>query len=429
MNLIILVISLTLDSCLYRADQNNWTVRNAQLEVEAAKAQQGEALAAYFPQLSVNALGYHAIHPMLSIDKNDIAFGIQSSGPYGSLISSIISSLDIDFEYEGFQKGSAVGLTLIQPVYLGGRIVTGNKLAKLGYQAASTKASLTRRTTAEEVESAYWQVIQLQEKRKTLLNIHNMLDTISRDVESAFAAGLATENDHLQVKLKQGELRSGLLQVNNGIKLAKINLLNLIGMDSADSVEIVWRESYTDTVESDSEYKLGHLPEEELLDMQVKAKELERRMTMGEALPSVILGATYGYSHLNNRSQMNGVACVMLDIPITNWGKTARKMQRQQAGIEMAKNERDYYLKQLELQKMMLSMNVETTREQLKVAEEMLSTAQSSYNIQLDNYKAGLISLSELLVTQTSLRDAEENLVSAKIAYYKALNAIKNRKD
>jgi len=151
-------------------------------------------------------------------------------------------------------------------------------------------------------------------------------------------------------------------------------------------------------------------------------------MTIGEALPSIMLGATYGYSHLNNKQQMNGVACVMVQIPLTDWGKTARKMQRQQAGIEIAKNERDYYLKQLELQKMMLSMNVETAREQLKVAEEMLETAQSSYKIQTDNYRAGLVTLSDLLITQSSLRDAEENLVAARIAYYKSLNAIKNRR-
>jgi len=424
MNLIILLyIALNLDSCLQRADQNNYAVRNAQLEVAAAQYQKGEALAAYFPQLSVGAFGYHAMRPMLTIDKDDIIFGVQSSNPYLSLITNLISGSNIDFRYEGFQKGSAVGFSLVQPVYVGGRVVTGNKLAKLGYQASLLKNAMTRRTTAEEVEAAYWQVIQLQEKRKTLLNLQTLLDTLSRDVESAYAAGLVTENDRLQIKLKQGELRSGMIQVDNGIRLSRINLLNLIGMTSADSVEVVWTELSDTTVGA-----IGRLPEEELLDMQVKAKELERRMTIGEALPSVMLGATYGYSHLNNKQQMNGVACVMVNIPITDWGKTARKMQRQQTYIEMARNERDYYQKQLELQKMMLSMNAETTHEQLKVAEEMLATAQSSYKIQSDNYHAGLIPLSELLLTQSSLRDAEENLVAARIAYYKALNAIKNRK-
>jgi len=425
MNLIILIISLTLDSCLHYAEQNNYAVRNAQLEVAAAQAQQGEALSAYFPKLSVGAFGYHAIQPLLRIDKDDIVFGVQGgTGPYASLIASAIASLDINFEYQGYQKGSAVGMTLLQPIYVGGRVVTANKMAKLGYEAAVRKMSLARRTTAEEVEAAYWQVIQLQEKQKTLQTLQTLLDTLQRDVESAYAAGLATENDRLQVKMKQGELRSGLLQVNNGIKLSRMNLFNLIGVDASDSLDIVCDDSAAD----ESQYTIGRLPEEDLLDMQVKAKEMERRMTIGEALPTVMLGATYGYSHLNSKEEMNGVACVMLNIPITDWGRTARKMQRQQAAIDIAKNERDYYVKQLELQKMMLTMNVETSREQLKVAEEMVVTARSSYKIQSDNYNAGLIPLSELLITQSSLRDAEENLVAARIAYYKALNAIKNRR-
>ena len=334
MNLIILIISLTLDSCLHYAEQNNWVVRNAQLEVAAAEAQKGEALAAYFPQVSAAALGYHALHPMLTIDKNDIVFGVQSDNPYVSMITDLISRLDVDFRYEGFQKGSAVGLTLVQPIYAGGRIVTGNKLAKLGYEAALLKSAVARRTTVEEVENAYWQVVQLQEKRKTLQGLQLLLDTLSRDVESAYSAGLVTENDRLQIKLKKGELRSGMIQVDNGIRLSRLNLFNLIGIENGDSVNVVWTE-----LREDEDSSVGKLPEEELLDMQVRAKELERRMTIGEALPSVMLGATYGYSHLNNRSQMNGVAGVMVNIPITDWGKTARKMQRQQAGIEMAKNE------------------------------------------------------------------------------------------
>lgn len=423
MTLLILLIALNLDSCLIRADQNNWAVRNAQLEIEAAKAQRGEALAAFFPQVSLGISGYYALHPLLTIDKSDVLNGLQSNIPYFTQITNFISDLDMDIKYEGFQQGSAGGLTLIQPIFLGGRVEAGNKLAKLGYQAALLKNAVTRRTTAEEVESAYWQVIQLQEKRKTLQNLQSLLDTLYRDVESAYSAGLVTENDRLQIKLRQGELHSGIIQVDNGIRLSRLNLFNLIGIVSDDSVKVVWTDVYdTSTV------VIGHLPEEDLLDMQVRAKELERRMTLGEALPSVVFGATYGYSYLNSRDKTNGAVGVMVNVPLTDWGKTTRKMQRQQAYIDMARNERDYYLKQLELQKIMLSMNVETTRQQLAVAEEMLATAKSSYKIQSDNYSAGLIPLSELLITQSSLRDAEENLVSARIAYYKALNAIKNRK-
>ena len=239
MNLIILLyIALNLDSCLIRADQNNYAVRNAQLEISAAKAQQGEAMAAYFPQLSASAFGYHALHPMLTIDKDDIIFGIQSTNPFVSLVTNLISGMVITFKYEGFQKGSAVGLSLIQPIYVGGRVVTGNRLAKLGYEAALLKSAIARRTTAEEVEAAYWQVIQLQEKRRTLQGLQLLLDTLLRDVESAYSAGLVTENDRLQIKLKQGELRSGMIQVDNGIRLSRLNLFNLIGIEKEDSVNV-----------------------------------------------------------------------------------------------------------------------------------------------------------------------------------------------
>lgn len=48
-------------------------------------------------------------------------------------------------------------------------------------------------------------------------------------------------------------------------------------------------------------------------------------MALGEALPQVMLGASYGYSYLTEKSKWNGVAFVTVKVPITDWGKISKK--------------------------------------------------------------------------------------------------------
>lgn len=434
-------IHLTLDSCLAHAEAHNAEVMNAQLGIAAATAQKGEALAAYFPTINLSAFGYQSIRPLVTIGVTDVIGTSEAALKISDMIDWIGGKLGINTKYEGFQHGYAAGAQLMQPIYAGGRIVTANKMAKLGYQAAQAKRQMTLRNNKENVEKAFWQVIGLQEQLATLQQINLLLDTVERDVRSAVRSGLVTENDLLKVQLKRGELESGVLQVENGIRLTKMNLLNTIGMQFTlfsndpelphlDSIYLEYKALEVDSAVLGNGLEalsIAGLPESQLLDMQVRLREYEKRMTLGEALPQMGLGGSYGYTRLNTTEQWNGVAYVMLTIPLTDWGKTARKMQRHEAQIEMAKNDRDYLNSQLLLQVRMLWMNLETAYRQVKVAEQNYETAQQSYNHQMAHFRAGMIAVNELLEGETSLRQAAEGRLKALIAYREALTAYKLR--
>ena len=63
---------LSLDECMTMALENNMSVRNAELDVFAARAQKQEAFAEYFPKVSVNAFAFYAFDPLLEIGVTDI---------------------------------------------------------------------------------------------------------------------------------------------------------------------------------------------------------------------------------------------------------------------------------------------------------------------------------------------------------------------
>ena len=55
-------------------------------------------------------------------------------------------------------------MTLVQPVFMGGRIVNGNKLANIGKQVSEYQLSLTEDQVEASVNQYYWQIVALKEK-------------------------------------------------------------------------------------------------------------------------------------------------------------------------------------------------------------------------------------------------------------------------
>ena len=105
-----------------------------------------------------------------------------------------------------FGKGTYGMLNAVQPVYAGGRIVNGNRLAALGVEAGGYKERLVRNEVLLSTEEQYWRVVALDQKLKTAARYEDFLNRLLVKVESAYQAGLVTKNDVLKVKLKLSEL-------------------------------------------------------------------------------------------------------------------------------------------------------------------------------------------------------------------------------
>ncbi len=438
------VLELSLERCKELALENNPYILNSQLDVYAARAQKREALAEYFPKVSVNAFSFYAFDPMLELGVTDLLGKSDFTYNLQNMVNSLASVYGFDPVFSTMHYGVSATVSVMQPVFAGGRIVNGNRLAALGVEAAGLQKDIRERSTGEEVEKGYWQVVALEEKMKTLDQMQGLVDTLYKDVSSARAAGLATENDLLQVQLKRNELKSGKIQLKNGIRLAKMNLFNSIGVkynpystirnDSIPYIDDILLTDKTDMFEAPEKY---YRPEEEvaarqeesrLLEISVQSKRLEKRMAIGEALPQIGVGASYGYNDMGiSDGRMNGAVYAMVQIPISDWGKTARKMQRYDAQLQKAENEKEYLDAQLVLQIRKLWIDLSSAWDQLQVARESVDVAGESVRSLTAYYKAGMSPLSELLQAQTRLREAADEYTGQCINYRIALQAYLDR--
>ena len=423
--------SLTLDSCKVLALRNNAAVKNAALDVAAAQEVKKQAFTKYFPNVSVMAGGYYAANPLFEYGIDDIE-NANARQWLHNLYYEYGAALGLPDRITLCENGVMAGAMVVQPVYMGGQIVNGNKLAKVGVEAAELKAQLTEDQITQQVEETYWQTVSLIEKRKTLRQAITFLDTLHRDVTAAAEAGLVTWNDILKVELKQNEMRSNMLKVNNGITLSTMLLCQMIGMEYSENLIL------TDTVsnetgstaspEADFADAVRRRKESQLLDLQVSAEELKKKMALGETLPHLTIGGTASYGNLVfDHFSANALAFTTLQIPLTSWWETAHKIRQQNFLIQKAENERADYVAKMELETRQAWCNVEEAKSQVTLAESSVRSAESNLADTKSNFDAGLVPVSDLLEAQTLLLQAQNQRTDAlidlkiKAEHYKTL--------
>lgn len=163
------------------------------------------------------------------------------------------------------------------------------------------------------------------------------------------------------------------------------------------------------------------MDEIQLLALNVKAKRLEKKMAIGEALPQVALGVTAGYFDLNDSGKSNALAFATVQIPLSDWGKTASKAQRLEIQVQKAENERAYLQRQLRLQLDRLWVDLTSAYDRWQLSEQALLTSRRLYDAALSNYAAGLVPLQELLEAESTLRTDSSDRCDRLIEYRTAV--------
>jgi len=424
----------TLEKCKELALQNNAKARNSQLSLDAAEHVKMEAFTKYFPSVNAIGLGFRAGKGMMSMDLDlssmmqpmmeglmpTMGWMMQQGAPLDPAAFSAEPQ-----KIEMLEKGVIAGVTAMQPVYAGGQIVTGNRLAKLGVEVAQLQKTMSDDELLIAVEQFYWQILTLEEKMKTIAEAENLLNRAHTDVKNAVEAGLVNRNDLLKVELKQNELESGKLKLANGLRLSKMVLAQFVGV-SADGFEIDTALSGNLPspleVRSDHTSALMQRTEYQLLDKNVAANELMVKMKVGENLPTVAVGAGWNYFNFDKGGLMPmkndfGMLFGTVSVPISNWWGGSHAVKKQKLQVQIAENDKRDASDMLLIQMQQLLNDVEEAYAQIQLAERGIAAALENVRLCDDYYQAGTGLLTELLDAQNSLQLARDQYTEAATEY------------
>ena len=385
----------SLAQCKKLALENNARMKNARLEVSSARQTKEEAFTNFFPSLSASALGYNANQPLVEANLGGMPLALLKNGIVGDI-------------------------TVTQPLFAGGQIVNGNKLAQLGVEVSRFKQEQSEKEVLLTTEVYYWQIISLNEKLKTLAIVEQLVNSLYKDVDAAVKAGVKNRNDLLQVQLRKNSVASDRLQLENGLKLSRMLLGQYVGL-KADSLNI---ESVSfDEPASPEKLRTDHgaalltTPEYQLLAKNVEANRLQQKITVGKYLPTVGVGASYMYDDLMDKDNTTAMVFAKVSVPLSDWWGGSHAIKKQKFQTMMAQNEQRNNSDLLLIQMQKLWNDVEESYKQVKLAEESVVTATENVRLNTNYYQAGTTTLSDLLDSQLLLQQSRNQHTDAYTQY------------
>ena len=417
----------TLQQLKDSALQNNIAIRKARYDIDAAQQQRKEAFTKYFPNISGTGLWFNANKGMAKMDMN---LSEQISPEMGAVLAQsfpaeALAALANPISISMMKNGTIGSLMAVQPVFAGGQIINGNKLAKVGEDVSRLQLQLSENEVEKTAEQYYWQLISLQEKMKTVEAVEALLADIGKDVEVALKAGVVVRNDLLQVQLRQNDVASQKLKLRNGLSLVRMLMAQHCGL--RDTLFTVTEAQVDEPLTAVSSLRVDHqqallsTAEYQLLNQQVKATGLQHKMEVGKNLPSVGIGAGYNYHNLLDNNHTFGMVFATVSVPISDWWGGSHAIKRKKIEQQKAQEQLTDNAELLKIRMQKAWNDVEESMQQLAIAQRSIEQAEENLRLNRNFYKAGTSKMSDLLEAQLLYQQARDSHTDASADYHNKL--------
>ncbi len=421
----------SLEQCLDLARQNSHELRTAALEMEAATEQRKEAFTNYFPRISATVMAFRLFDELVKAD-----------GTYPREIAAIstqfVPLIGTPFSISEFNRAYSATATLVQPVFHGGQIATGNKLARLQEDVTVLQQQLTEKEVVQKVTECYWQLAQVRYNLSTLEAAEKQVDAVMQQVENFLNAGVTTRNSLLKVRLRQQELSSNRLKLENADHVLRLLLAQQIGIAPAEAdknfdimLEDKPVEQPIEAVEGQLSLSPDHREELQLLGKAVEAQALQVRMERGKLLPHLAVGLAGYHTGLGGFSENvknylhtrmnNGAVFGTLSVPLTDWWGGNYAVKRQKIKLQQAQEKRENARQMLQIDIERAWTNLQEAYKQVQIAQASCDEAAENLRMSTDQYRMSTCTLTDLLDAETLNRKAQNSLAEAKAIYQIAL--------
>ena len=169
---------------------------------------------------------------------------------------------------------------------------------------------------------------------------------------------------------------------------------------------------------SDMDAAVFNRKETRLLQLQMEAARLQRKMVLGEALPHLMVGAGVAYGNLIfDDYSTNGLVFASLQVPLTGWWENAYKQKEAALKLQHARNDYEDLTEKMSLETNQAWNNLQERYAQMDLAEVTVAEADANLQTVSQNYHAGLASVSDLLEAQALYQQALDQQIDMRIDY------------
>ncbi len=415
---------LTLDECRTRALHNNKSLQIADEIVNQARYTRKAARGAYLPGIDFIGAYLYNQKDIQLVDVDNLRTTINNIGIPPSWSSALIPDDLLEFDTHNVIAGA---ITLMQPLFAGGKIIAANVMAENAEQLTLSQRRVAEETVITAVDDAYWLVVSLTHKKELAESFVALVDSLHYNIEAMIAEGIATRSEGLTVAVALNEAEILLTQTQNSLSLSRMLLAQLCGMpiDTVFTLQEEILSTHTTTVPYDKYNMEGvFLRREEIrsLGFLSNIAKAQQNMALSSMLPSLALIGTYTFNSPNLykgfKNEIDGMfrVGVLLRIPILHWGthlnlyKAARSASVvSKIEIEAAKERITLQVHQASYKAAEAIKTYQMTCRNIEKAEENLRNARLAFD-------EGIYTANDVLAAQTAWRKAQSEKIDAEIA-------------
>lgn len=290
------------------------------------------------------------------------------------------------------------------------------RLAAVGVEASKVQREQNENEVRLTVEQYFWQVVTLQEKLKTPRTVETQLKSIQQDVETAVHAGITTRNDLLQVQLRNNDIASNRINLENNLLVCRRLLAQYIGSDADTiavdcSIPMDASPEFPHDIQCEHASALAQTTGYRLLESNVRANQLQQKMTVGKNLPSVAVGAGYLCDNLMDKSHPFALGFVSVSLPISDWWGGSHAIKKQKLQVKNAENQLADHSGLLLIGMQKAWADLQDAYKQILIAHNSIDQSTENLRLNEDYYHAGTSTMSDLLDAQTLFQQSRDKYV------------------
>ncbi|MBQ0075357.1 MAG: TolC family protein [Prevotella sp.] len=316
--------------------------------------------------------------------------------------------------------------TLTQPLYMGGAIVSANKMADIAEKMADTNIEAKQQDVLFAVENAYWTVVSLRHKQRLAEAYLELVEKLNADVHKMIDNGVATRADGLKVDVAVNEAEMVKTKVDNGLTLAKMLLCKECGMPMNENITL--EDELKEELEGDiiaQEYYADNInelrPELQLLSDAVDITKQQTRIAKAGYMPQVALmtGALFSspsvYNSFERKFKGSFNVGVMVRVPVLDWGETMYKVRASKNATNIAQLQLSEAEELVDLQVNQCTFKVREANKNLSAAKKNIQRAEENLRCANVGFKEGVMQTSDVMAAQTAWLQAQTQKVDAEI--------------
>lgn len=384
---------LSLEDCKKLALEQSRKIKTAQYEIESAKAAAEAAKLNDRPSFNASLMGVHVGKPL------------------DQLLPAAIANASIDIQ---------------QPIYAGGKIKLGKEATAKVVEVYTSSKVVTTTEVLLNVETAYWQVVQVKEKITLANKYKEMLQALQRDLKNSYDAGLIYKNDLLRVEVSLNEAELNITKATDGLVMARLNLAQVIGQpgNTAFTIEDSVAGAFDAIAKQPGDSSYASRPEISLLLKAIEAEQIQTKMIKAGLKPTVGVSVS-GFGAAGNKINFsNGkdymfsyYGLISATVPLFDWGKTTKKVKEQDFKIKAKETQLEETKELINLQVQSAYLQLNQSVQKIKLSGLSLQQAEENLRLTNDRYKAGTIVGKDVQEAQAIWQQAYTTLIDAKIEY------------